>query len=129
MSVHWHAGLRNIVLGTTKNFFAISGFRIWLSLLQILGVLLLSVLPWLVLLFGHGWPRLFAGIAVLIAIVAQAGVAFEFGVSPLYALSHPIGAAIFTWMLARSAIVTLKQGGIVWRGTFYPLNDLKRGVV
>jgi hypothetical protein len=32
-------------------------------------------------------------------------------------------------MLARSAIVTLWQGGIVWRGTFYPLEELKRGVV
>jgi len=25
--------------------------------------------------------------------------------------------------------VTLWQGGIVWRDTFYPLDDLKRGVV
>jgi len=25
--------------------------------------------------------------------------------------------------------VTLKQGGIVWRDTFYPLDELKRGVV
>jgi len=32
-------------------------------------------------------------------------------------------------MLLRSAVVTLKQGGIVWRDTFYPLDELKRGAV
>ena len=78
---------------------------------------------------AHGWPRVFAATAVAIAVIAQAGVSIEFGVSPLYALSHPVGAIIFSWMLARSVIVTLRQGGIVWRGTFYPLSELKRGVV
>jgi hypothetical protein len=32
-------------------------------------------------------------------------------------------------MLARSTIVTLWKGGIDWRGTFYPLEELKRGAV
>jgi hypothetical protein len=129
VSLHWHAGIRQIIRGTTKNFFAISGFRLWLSLGQISGVLLLSVIPWLALPFAQGWPRVFAATAVAIAVIAQAGVSIEFGVSPLYALSHPVGAIIFSWMLARSVIVTLRQGGIVWRGTFYPLSELKRGVV
>jgi hypothetical protein len=29
----------------------------------------------------------------------------------------------------RSTIVTLWKGGIDWRGTFYPLEELKRGAV
>jgi hypothetical protein len=40
-----------------------------------------------------------------------------------------LGALIFAWMLARSTVVTLWNGGITWRGTFYPLEELKRGVV
>jgi hypothetical protein len=77
----------------------------------------------------HGVSLVFALIAVAMAIVAEAGVALEFGISPLYALTYPIGALIFAWMITRSAIVTLWSGGITWRGTFYRLEELKRGVV
>jgi hypothetical protein len=35
----------------------------------------------------------------------------------------------FSYMVARSVVVTLWQGGVTWRGTFYPLDQLKRGVV
>ena len=129
VSVYWHAGVRNIIQGTTKNFFAMTGFSLPIVCVQILGLLMLSVMPWMALPFVHGWARLFAAIAVALAICAEGGVAIENGVSPLYALTHPIGALIFGWMLARSTIVTLWQGGITWRGTFYPLEKLKRGVV
>jgi hypothetical protein len=32
-------------------------------------------------------------------------------------------------MMARSAIATLWRGGVVWRDTFYPLNELRKGLV
>jgi hypothetical protein len=129
VSVYWHAGVRNIIQGTTKNFFATTGFSLPIVCVQILGLWSLSVMPWVALPFVQGWARIFAGIAVGLAICAEGGVAIENGVSPLYALTHPIGALIFGWMLTRSTIVTLWQGGITWRGTFYPLKELKRGVV
>ena len=127
--VHWHAGIRNMVRGTEKNFFAASGFKLHVTLTQILGLLALSVFPWVALGFAHGWALWFACIAVGIAIIAHASVAIEFGVSPFYALSHPLGALIYAWMLANSTVVTLRHGGITWRGTFYPLDELRRGVV
>ena len=129
VSVHWHAGLRNTIRGTTKNFFAASGYKLWLVSAQILGLLLMCVFPVAALPFVHGWARLFAAIAAGVPLIMAGGVAIVFNVSPIYALTYPIGALIFAWMLARSTIVTLWQGGIVWRGTFYPLDELKRGVV
>ncbi|HKS83587.1 MAG TPA: glycosyltransferase family 2 protein [Candidatus Acidoferrales bacterium] len=129
LTVRWHAGLRNIIRGTTKNFFAAGGFRLWVTCAQILGTILLCVVPFAALPFARGWALAFAAIACAIAVVTQAGVSRAFGVEPVYALAHPIGALLMTWMVARSAFVTLRQGGIVWRGTFYPLNDLRRGMV
>lgn len=129
VSVYWHSGVRNLIRGTTKNFFATTGFRLPIVCTQIFGLLMLSVMPWVALPLVHGWARAFAGIAVALAICAEGGMAIENGVSPFFALTHPIGALIFGWMLTRSTIVTLWHGGITWRGTFYPLEELKRGVV
>jgi len=129
VSVHWHAGVGNIIRGTTKNFFATSGFNLRLALAQVIAVLALCVAPAVALPFVHGAARFLAAIAVLLPLVLEAGVCFEFGISPLYALAYPFGAVIFAWMLLRSTVITLRQGGIVWRGTFYPLEELKKGAV
>jgi glycosyl transferase family 2 len=127
--VRWHAGVGNIVRGTTKNFFAAAGFNFWLACVQLASVLLMCVLPWVALPFLRGWTLVFDAIAVGLMIAIHAGVSIEVGVSPIYALTEPVGALIFAWMLARSTIVTLWSGGITWRGTFYPLEELRRGVV
>jgi len=129
VNVHWHAGFGNMVRGTTKNLFAATGYRVWVAATGMIGVLWLCVLPLLALPFVHGWARVFAAVAVALPVFATAGVAFELRAPALYALTFPLGALVFAWMLARSTIVTLWQRGIVWRGTFYPLEELKRGLV
>ncbi len=127
--VRWHAGLGNLIRGVTKNFFAGAGYKIGIVALGIAGLFLIDVAPFLGVFLGHGWIRMFAAIAVVIALSFHAAVASTMRVSPLYALTHPLGAVLLGYMLLRSTIMTLKQGGIVWRDTFYPLDELKRGVV
>jgi GT2 family glycosyltransferase len=129
VTVHWHSGLGNIIRGTTKNFYATTGFRLWFAVGQVVGNLLMFVLPWVALPFVHGWARIFAVMAIVLPVLAQAGAALEFDESPLYAVTQPLGALIVCWMIMRSTFVTLRQGGIRWRGTFYPIEELKRGVV
>lgn len=127
--VRWHAGVGNIIRGTTKNFFAAAGYSLGLMCLQLGMTFGMCVLPWLALPFLRGWAMIFDAIAVAVMIAVHAGVCIEVGASPIYAVTEPIGASIFCWMLARSTIVTLWNGGIEWRGTFYPLEELRRGVV
>jgi glycosyltransferase involved in cell wall biosynthesis len=127
--VRWHAGARNLINGVTKNFFAGSGFSVTRVAISIVGLFLMNVLPFAGLIFGHGWVRILAGICVAIVLCFHAGVDIVMRVSPLYCFTVPIGAVIFGYMLLRSTVYTLKQGGIIWRGTFYPLEALKRGAV
>jgi glycosyltransferase involved in cell wall biosynthesis len=127
--VRWHAGLGNLIRGTTKNFFAAFGYRLTFAVLAMVAMFTVNVLPFVGLAFGSGWMRLFSAIAVLIALGFHAGVDIAMRVSPLYCLTYPLGAIFFCYMLARSTAVTLWQGGVSWRGTFYPLRELKRGVV
>jgi len=127
--VRWHAGVGNLIRGVTKNFFAGVGYNLGFVAVSVAGLLLTNVLPFAGLFFGHGWIRVFSAIAVFSALAFHVGVDLVMRVSPLYALTNPLGALLFTYMLLRSTVVTLRQGGIVWRDTFYPLDELKRGMV
>ena len=129
VSIRWHAGLGNIIRGVTKNFFAALNYNLALVVLALIGLLATNVLPFVGVIFAHGWIRIFCAIAVVIALCFHACVSIVMRVSPFYAFTHPLGAILFGYMLLRSTIITLQQGGIQWRGTFYPLDELKRGVV
>jgi hypothetical protein len=89
----------------------------------------MCVFPVVALPFVHGLALALALISILLPVIAEIGVAIEFNTPSIFAFTYPIGALIFVWMIIRSAFVTLRQGGIIWRGTFYPLEELRRGVV
>ena len=129
VSVEWHLGLENLIRGLEKNFFAAAGFSVGMVALQIVSMLLFNVAPFLGLALGGGWIRVLAGITVLVALCFHLGGDVVMRVSPLYCLTLPIGAILFTYILLRSTAITLRQGGIYWRETFYELEELRRGLV
>jgi hypothetical protein len=129
VSVHWHAGLGNTIRGTTKNFFASTGFKLWIVAAQVVGMLVMFVLPVVALGFARGWALAFAALAVALPLGLAAGVAHELGAPAWYGATYPAGALIMCWMLIRSTAVTLWQGGVTWRGTFYPIEELRKGIV
>jgi hypothetical protein len=129
VSVEWHLGLRNLVRGLEKNFFAAAGFSLAMVALQAVSLLMFNVAPFLGLAFGGGWIRVLAGISVLVAMCFHLGGDVVMRVSPFYCFTLPVGATLFCFILLRSTVVTLKQGGIYWRDTFYKLDELRRGIV
>ena len=52
----------------------------------------------------------------------------RFGLSPWNAVFAPFAAATFVYALLRSMVTTLRQGGVIWRGTFYSLATLRKYV-
>ena len=38
----------------------------------------------------------------------------------------PVTFVMFIYLMWRSAVVVLRQGGVRWRDTFYPLDELRR---
>jgi glycosyltransferase involved in cell wall biosynthesis len=127
--VRWQSGLGNLLRGTTKNFFAAFGYNVAFALLSLCMMVVANVLPWLGVAFGSGWIRILAAIAAGIGLAFLAIVDYGLRVSPLYALTQPLGALFLCYMILRSTAITLWQGGVTWRGTFYPLEELKKGVV
>jgi len=48
--------------------------------------------------------------------------------SPWYFIMHPVSTFLFAYILLRSMFLTLHHGGVMWRGTLYPLDELKSGM-
>jgi glycosyltransferase involved in cell wall biosynthesis len=127
--VCWHSGIHNVIRGVTKNMFAAVHYNPFFALAAMLLSVTMSILPFFGLVFATGWARVFAGIAAGAAVLNHGAMIWSTEASPLYGLTHPLGALLFCWMIGRSAIATLWHGGVVWRDTFYPLEDLRKGMV
>lgn len=125
VSLHWASGAFGIVRGMTKNLFAVFGFSVSLVLLTGLCLTALCIGP-AIFIFLHGTriPAIlaFASIAGLYILSSR-----HSRISPWYAIFFPAGAALFLFSLLRSTWTTLRQGGVTWRGTFYPLAGLRIG--
>ncbi len=127
--VRWVEGLRGIVVGLTKNMFAGFEYRVAPALGGIAGVFLITVLPVIGLAVGDAVTRVICAgtllcMAALVRLVAPAQK-----VSPLYGLAFPLAGLLIIYIILRSMFFTYRQGGVVWRGTLYPLEELRRGGV
>jgi hypothetical protein len=65
-----------------------------------------------------------------VLLAAPAGVyARRLGWPIVPALLAPPFYPVVMYAVVRSAVVTLRQGGIRWRDTFYPLAQLRAGTI
>src|SRR5580698_1557336 len=124
VSVHWAAGVNGLVNVMTKNTFSIFGFYPPLLLLGCVGLIVLCVAPAAGLFFHP---------TRLPALIALAAVAYAYrllgrfsGLSAWNFIFFPISALTFIFTLLRSMAITLQQGGVRWRGTFYSLAELRK---
>lgn len=129
LSLHWAPGARGVIDNLTKNAFAVMNFNLAKTLGAIFLLLLLNLGPWLGLLLAPGWGRLGYGLAVAAIALLYLGMSWHAPISPLYFLSHPLGALLFAYIMLRSTSRTLRQGGVLWRETLYSLDELRRGMV
>ena len=125
--LHWAAGALGMVHNLTKNIYATFRFRPMLLLGAWLGLLLLAGVP-LAGVFAASWLiRIPAALSILmIALLYQQASRHYTAINPAYILNLPIALALVLYAMLRSMILTLTRGGIVWRGTFYPLEELRR---
>jgi glycosyltransferase involved in cell wall biosynthesis len=129
ISLRWAKGTMGVVDNLTKNFFAVLSFRSWLVILACICMAFLNLLPFLGVWLAHGWAKLPYAIALLSIFLIYLGMSRKSSIPPYYFILHPVSTALFLYTLLRSTYLTIAQDGIVWRGTKYPLDELKRGLV
>jgi glycosyltransferase involved in cell wall biosynthesis len=121
--LEWYKNIKQFINGLMKNTFAVGGYNLFRSIADVLATLLLVVLPVpIMLIFGDMEIRLMACSLLAIQFFYMTVVLPN---KWWYALMIPYAGFLMAYICARSAFITLKQGGIYWRDSFYPLAMLK----
>jgi len=129
ISLRWAKGAMGMVDNLTKNFFAIMSFQWWRALLSAFALAFLNLMPFLGVWLAHGWARLPYAVALASMFAIYVGMSWKSDVPAYYFALHPISTLLFVYTMLRSMCLTLARGGVVWRGTFYPLDELRKGMV
>ncbi len=121
--LHWAPGVGGIVRTMTKNLFAIFSYSVPLLAAGSLALLVLCLGP----VFGLFGRR--TRVPSEIALASVGGLytlsAPVTGMPAWTLVGFPFGAIALVAAMLRSAAVTLRQGGVEWRGTIYPLAALR----
>jgi hypothetical protein len=107
-----------------KNYFAVLDYRLGLALGGSLFVILVSLILFLGLISGTV-AGLAAGLSPLALILPATILSRRLGWSGGGAICMPFMFPVFLYALLNSTFVTLRQGGVRWRDTFYPLPLLR----
>ncbi len=122
--IHWAAGVPGLVQVMTKNIFAACHFSPARLFVAVAWLTLFCIAPFVaVCIPGYIAPSL---LVILSLFLVYSLVRRHSGISPFNTFLAPFAAATFIYTLLRSMVVTLRQGGVLWRGTFYPLAELRR---
>lgn len=125
IAVEWYASLKEMIQGLMKNTFAVYEYNLILVGLASLALLFLDIWPFVALLFTGGLTQFLNGVIVFLLLGGLGSLAHSLKQSPLYALGLPLGCLLMVYVLWKATLTTLVNQGIDWRGTHYPLKQLK----
>jgi len=129
ISVRWAKGAMGVVDNLTKNFFAVLSFQWWRTVASAIALFYLNMWPFVGLWLAHGWVRLPYAIALGSMFLIYLGMSVRSSIPPYYFVLHPVSTVLFEYTLLRSMFLTLRNDGVTWRGTKYPLEELRKGMV
>ena len=125
LAVEWYSSIGEVIKGLEKNAFSGADYNIPLVLAGVIFHILCSVWPFVAVFILSGWTQIIYITTALLIMLTVADCARFHHSRSWYAVGYPLSAALFVYILLRTMLLNILQGGIRWRGTFYPLKELK----
>jgi hypothetical protein len=123
--VHWAPGMIGLLHNMSKSIFSLLEYRWSVALLLAAVVLAVHALPFALVWVATGGARLLLA-AALAGLLYMYVLLYRFNrISPGFFLLHPVSALLGVYAIARSVVQATLGRGVAWRGTSYPLADLK----
>jgi hypothetical protein len=114
-----------VITGLEKNAFSGADYNIPLVLSGVLFHAVCSIWPFLAIFITRGAVQGIYLVTVMLIMLAVADTARFHNAPSWYAVGYPLTSALFVYILLRTMVLNLTQGGIFWRGTFYSLEELR----
>lgn len=126
VTLRWAVGARGVVANLTKNFYAQLRYNLGFAVAAAFGLLWLHLGPWVGSALAQGWARIGYAVSLVCLLAVYVAMGRRTKIGTGYVLLHPLASVLMVFTLMLSTVVTLWRGGVVWRGTFYSLGELKR---
>jgi len=126
LRLRWVFGASGMIRNLTKNFFAVLHYNPAFAALAVMVIVVVNLGPFVGPVVATGWCYLGFLAALFSLALIYVGMSWHSDISPMYVILHPIGTVMFSYALVRSVVLTLVRGGVVWRGTWYPLAELRK---
>jgi glycosyltransferase involved in cell wall biosynthesis len=123
--VEWYSSVREMIDGLMKNAFAGVNYSLMAVAGSTLALFLLNVWPFIAVTMTDGLTRALYGVSVLLIVLIFRISARYNGARLLYVLAYPAAALLFCYIIWRSALMAVFRGTITWRGTAYPLAQMR----
>lgn len=124
--VEWYRTLRDCFVGLEKNLFAGFNFQVPLAVMTSLTQFATGAFVLVLPITHFGTPTFMVACCPLGLYVLAAGIFNRVGRFPiLLALLSPLYAMLFGYVLLRTMVVNLRDGGIRWRDTFYGIKEIR----
>lgn len=114
-----------LVTGLEKNAFSGADYNIPLVLAGVLFHILCSSWPFVAIFVTDGIDQEIYIVIVTLILVMVADSARFHRSRPWHVVGYPIMSALLVYILLRTMLLNIIQGGIYWCGTFYSLKELK----
>ena len=130
--VEWYSSLGEMIDGLMKNSFAGVDY----SMVKVVGstaaMFLTNVWPFIALVATHGVTQALNGLSALLIVLifwTSARYGGYGGTRLLYVIAFPAAALLFIYIIWRSALLAVIRGTVMWRGTAYPLAQMRANKV
>lgn len=125
LSVRWYASTTELIRGLEKNAFAGVEYNPLIVVISTLAALLFFVVPFGAVVVATGLPQFLFATAALLWLVCCWHACRGFQQNPIYCLGFPVATLLLIYIQWRTMLLNLWLGGIRWRDTFYPLDELR----
>jgi len=126
LMVHWYESTGKMIQGLMKNIFSLYNFRVSLVLVMIVMICLMTILPIWGALLASGPARMLFGLAVLTRLASSSYGALYTGTTLGIVPFSLITPYVNIYILLKGMVTTIANDGIDWRGTHYPLQELRK---